>query len=119
MKNLALLAIGTSVVLANAGNAANADTPAMTDKTAPVAAKTAKSIRPMEWTCGEFLSYDEVIRPQIVFRSEAMNGSGKPDSAVIDVERTNSLVPIPVEGCRQEPKTFHWTKMKEEFKKHF
>jgi acid stress chaperone HdeA len=116
MKNIALLAIGISIVLTGS---ATADTPAMTDKTATAAAKSTKSIKPMQLTCEEFLSYDEVTRPQIVFWSEGMNGKGKPNSGVIDVERTNSLVPVLVEDCRQEPKTSYWTKMKEEFKKHF
>jgi hypothetical protein len=116
MKHLAILAIGISVVLANG---ASADTPAMTDKTAPVAAKPAKAIKPMELTCEEFLSYDEVTRPQIVYWSEGMNGKGKPETAEIDVDRVNSLVPVLVEDCRKEPQTSYWTKLKQEFKKHF
>jgi acid stress chaperone HdeA len=116
MKHVALLTIGLAVLLASS---ASADTPAKSDKAAPVAAKPAKAIKPMELTCEEFLSYDEVTRPQIVYWSEGLNGKGKPDSAVIDVERTNSLVPVLVEDCRQEPKTSYWTKLKQEFKKTF
>lgn len=116
MKKLALLGIGISIVLING---AIADTPATTDKSAPIAAKPAKAIKPMELTCEEFLSYDEVTRPQIVYWSEGMNGKGKPETAVIDLDRTNSLVPVLVEECRKDPHTSYWTKMKQEFKKHF
>jgi hypothetical protein len=116
MKHVALLAVGMSVVLAHA---VNADTTAMTDKTAPVAAKPAKAIKPMELTCEEFLSFDEVTRPQIVYWSEGLNGKGKPETAMIDVDLTNRLVPVLVEDCRKEPQTSYWTKLKQEFKKHF
>lgn len=115
-KVVALLAFGLSVVLING---AVADTPSMTGKSAPVAAKSTKAIKPMQLTCEEFLSYDEVTRPQIVYWSEGMNGKGKPETAVIDVEQTNNLVPVLVEECRKEPKTSYWTKLKQEFKKHF
>jgi acid stress chaperone HdeA len=113
MKNFALLAVGIAFGLAGA---AIADTPVATATHAPVAAKPTKAIKPMELTCEEFLSYDEVTRPQIVYWSAGLNGKGKPE---IDLDRTNSLVPVLVEDCRQEPKTSYWTKMEEEFKKHF
>jgi len=116
MKHVAFLAFGISVLLASG---ANADTPAMSDKATPVAAKLTKTIKPMELTCEEFLSFDEVTRPQIVYWSEGLNGKGKPETAVIDVDQTNSLVPVLVEDCRKEPHTSYWTKLKQEFKKHF
>ena len=118
MKTLALLAICGSAAMAN-GALADAPTPTVSGKAAPVAAKPPKPIKPMELTCEEFLSYDEVTRPQIVYWSEGLNGKGKPESATIDVERTNSLVPVLVEDCRKEPQTSYWTKVKQEFKKHF
>jgi hypothetical protein len=116
MKKHVLLAIAISVVLARS---AIAEPPAVTDKMAPVVVKPTKAIKPMELTCEEFLSYDEVTRPQIVYWSEGMNGNGKPETAVFDVERTNRLVPVLVEDCRKEPQSSYWTKLKQEFKKHF
>lgn len=113
MKKLALLAIGLTVAMANS---VMADTPA---KPAMPTAKPAKAIKPTELTCQEFLSYDEVTRPQIVYWSEGLNGKGKPEDAVIDVERINSLVPVIVEDCIKEPKSSYWQKMKQEFKKIF
>ena len=116
MKKLVLLAIGLSVAVASA---AMADTPATTDKAAMEVAKPAKAIKPTELTCEQFLSYDEVTRPQIVYWSEGLNGKGKPEAAVIDVERTNRLVPVLVEDCTKESKSSYWQKMKQEFKRIF
>ena len=100
---------------------ASADAPSQpgTATPTPVAAKPTKAIKPMQLTCEEFLSYDEVTRPQIVYWSEGMNRKGKPETAAIDVDRTNSLVPVLVEECRKEPQTSYWAKLKQEFNKHF
>jgi acid stress chaperone HdeA len=116
MNNLALLAIGLSVAVAAA---AMAETPATTDKVAMTSVKPVKAIKPAELTCEEFLSYDEITRPQIVYWSEGLNGKGKPEDAVIDVERTNRLVPVLVEDCTKEPKSSYWQKMKQEIKRIF
>ncbi len=112
MKRLPLLAIGITVLL---GTSALADAPTKTTTNA----KTVKAIKPTEMTCQEFLSYDEVTRPQIVYWSEGMNGKGKPEDTVIDVDRINTLVPILVEDCTKEPKSSYWQKMKLEFKRLF
>jgi acid stress chaperone HdeA len=116
MKKLALLVIGLSAAVATA---AMADTPATTDNGAMATAKPVKAIKPAELTCAEFLSYDEVTRPQIVYWSEGLNSNGKPEDSVIDVERTNRLVPVLVEDCTREPKSSYWQKMKQEFKRIF
>jgi hypothetical protein len=65
------------------------------------------------------VAYDELTRPPIVYWSEALNGKGKPESATIDVDRINSLVPVLVEDYRQAPEASYGTKMKQEFKKTF
>jgi len=116
MKKLALLAIGLSAVVASA---AMADTPPTTNKVATATAKPVKAIKPTELTCEDFLSYDELTRPQIVYWSEGLTGKGKPDEAVIDIERTNRLVPVLVEDCTKESKSSYWQKMKQEFKRIF
>jgi acid stress chaperone HdeA len=116
MKILALTAISLTTAVAVA---ARADTPATANNARAAAVQPAKAIKPMELTCREFLSYDEVTRPQIVYWSEGMNRNGKPQDAVIDVERINSLVPVLVDDCRKEPQTSYWKKMKEEFKRVF
>jgi hypothetical protein len=125
MTNRLLIVLGFGLVLARAAIAdtpapvSTAQAPLATGKAVAPATKPAKSIQPMEMTCEEFLSYDEITRPQIVFLSEGLNGNGKPGHAVFDIERTNSLVPVLIEDCQREPKTSYWQKMKSEFKRIF
>jgi hypothetical protein len=132
MTNRLLIALGFALVLAGAayadtaGPVKTAETPVVTQKAATVPAtpvKAAKAIEPMQMTCEEFLSYDEVTRPQIVFLSEGLNskgkGKGKPNNAVFDIEQTNTLVPVLIEDCQREPKTSYWQKMKKEFERVF
>jgi hypothetical protein len=126
MKNRVFITLTCALAMTSA--AAIADTAAANKtaepsvaapKTTPIAGASAKTIKPMQMTCEEFLSYDEVTRPQIVFLSEGLNGKGKAGDAVFDIERTNTLVPILVEECQREPKTSYWQKMKNEFKRVF
>jgi acid stress chaperone HdeA len=116
MKTLALMAVAISVAMANS---ALADTPAKTANPTATSAKPVKAVKPTELTCEEFLSYDEVTRPQIVYWSEGLNGKGKPEDAVIDIDRINSLVPVLVEDCTREPKSSYWQKMKRDIKRIF
>jgi acid stress chaperone HdeA len=109
MKQFFLTALGLCVL-------ATSSVLADTSTTSP---KSTKPIKPTAMTCEEFLSYDEVTRPQIVYWSEGMNRKGKPEDAFIDVDRTNRLVPVLVEDCTKEPSASYWTKMKQEFKKIF
>jgi len=121
MKNIALLAIAMGAAVTGS---VVADTPAKTDTTAMTAntdakgvpAKAGKSVKPAQMTCEDFLSYDEVVRPQIVFLSEGLNRKGKPEDAVVDVDRINTLVPVLVEDCKKEPQSSYWQKMKARFK---
>jgi acid stress chaperone HdeA len=85
----------------------------------PAAAKTNPPLKPQTMTCSDFLSYDVVTRPQIVYWSEALNQKGKPEHAVIDVDRINSLVPVLVQECQREPQTSFWTRMKQDIEKAF
>jgi acid stress chaperone HdeA len=116
MKTLALIAIGISVAMANS---VLADSPANTANPTATNTKSVKTVKPTELTCEEFLSYDEVTRPQIVYWSEGLTGKGKPEDAVIDIDRINSLVPVVVEDCTKDPKSSYWQKIKRDIKKTF
>jgi len=120
MNMLSLLAVLASVTLANT---AMADTPAAATPAtsgAPVThAAAPKAVKPAKMTCEEFLEFDEVSRPQIIFLSEGLNRKGKAEDAVIDIDRTNRLVPILVEDCTKQPKASYWTMLKAELKKVF
>lgn len=116
MKKLALFS--TVLVGAAIAGAATADTPSTTNSMAMSAkthAKSAKAVKPTEMTCEEFLSYDEVTRPEIVFLSEGMKGKAKAKDTVVDVDRISTLVPVLVEDCKNEPKASFWQKLKARF----
>jgi hypothetical protein len=125
MTNRALIALACALTLAGAAIAdttapdKGAEIPVVLKKMDSVPTKPAKAIKPMEMTCEEFLSYDEITRPKIGFLSEGLNGKGKSDHSVFDIERTNSLVPVLIQECQREPKTSYWQKMKSAFKSVF
>jgi acid stress chaperone HdeA len=108
MKYLLTATIGLQLLVATAASAA---TPAPAKSTAP--------IKPITMTCRDFLSYDVVTRPQIVYWSEALNQKKKPEDAQIDVESINALVPVLVQDCQREPQASFWTKMKNDIKNAF
>jgi len=118
MKKLSLLAV-VAIGAVTSGQVL-ADAPAKSEPTAMTAktpgmtmpAKTTKAVKPAEMTCEEFLSYDEVTQPQIVFLSEGLQGKGKAKDAVVDLDRINTLVPVVIEECRSEPKSSFWQKLK-------
>jgi hypothetical protein len=80
-------------------------------------AGSAKTVKPASLTCEDFLAFDEVTRPEIVYWSEGLTRKGKPEDAVFDVERTNRMVPILVEDCTKEPKASYYKKVKDAVKK--
>jgi acid stress chaperone HdeA len=106
----------TGLALAD-GPAVAATTPAAAPLATPAAAAPAKVVKPGKLSCEEFLMYDDVTRPQIVYWSEGAAHKGKGGGEIIDVERTNTLVPILVDDCTRAPKTSFWHKFKSEFKK--
>lgn len=124
MNKLALLTIGISAALASsalaatptpARSAAKVDTTAKTDKTA----RMAKGTNPVKMTCEDFLTLEDVAKPKVVYWAEGYDRKGKAEDATVDVETTDSLVPLIIEVCQKEPKASFWRKMKAEFKKVF
>lgn len=124
MNKLTLLTIGISAALASstlaatpmpAGGAANVDTTAKKDK----AAKAVKGTNPVKMTCEDFLALEDVAKPKVVYWAEGFDHKGKAEDAAVDVETTDSLVPVIIEVCQKEPKASFWKKMKAEFKKVF
>jgi hypothetical protein len=84
---------------------------------APSPAAPAKLVAPGRLSCEEFLMYDEITRPQIIYWSLGSAHKGRAGGEIIDVARTNTLVPILVDDCRREPKISFWHEFKSEFKK--
>lgn len=111
------IALWVIAVSATASFPLLADTPTTAVK--PAASKPAKAANPSKMTCREFLEFDEVTRPQIVYWSEGFNKKGKPENAVIDVDNINRIVPVVVADCTNEPTASFWSKVEMEFKKVF
>ena len=114
MKIRLLLLAGASLLMANA---ALAETPAAPVKMATPAAKSTKPVKASDLTCQDFLEYDDVTRPQIVYWSQGVTTKGKPDNAVIDIAQVNQLVPVLVEDCTREPQVSFWKKLKADIRK--
>jgi len=81
--------------------------------------KPHKAITPLKMTCRDFVELDEVTQPQVVYWSEGYTKKGKPQSATIDMDMTNQLMPVLVQDCTKEPQASFWSKVKMEFKKVF
>ena len=88
-----------------------AGTAGATDK--PAAPKKALS----EWTCEDFLAVDDTFKPKVVYWATPLAKGGKPEASVVDIEGTESVVPIVIEECQKSPKASFWQKLKAEWKK--
>ena len=101
--------IGIEILVASA--CAAAAVPALAE------APSAKTPKPAALSCEDFLTFDDVTRPQIVYWSEGLTSKGKPEDAVFDIERTNRIVPVVIEDCSKEPKASYMKKLKAAVKK--
>jgi acid stress chaperone HdeA len=84
---------------------------------AATAGKPPTSIRPARLTCQDFLSFDELTRPKIVYWSQGLIRKGNADHAVFDVDMANSLVPYLVEECTRHPRASYWKTMQDRLKR--
>jgi hypothetical protein len=78
----------------------------------PVMAATPK---PVKMTCDEFVAVDDVVKPKLVYWAEGFNSKGKPVDQVVDVERTDRLIPVLITECKETPKTPFWERVKNHF----
>jgi len=62
-------------------------------------------------SCHDFLSYDEVTRPRVIYWAEGVKHKGEPRDAVVDIADTERLVPIVTEECSMAPKSSFWEKL--------
>jgi acid stress chaperone HdeA len=72
-----------------------------------------KPLRTM--TCHDFLLTEDAVKPEIVYWA-ATRGS-KPETAVIDVDDTDKIVPVLVDACKQAPNESFWPKVRAEARK--
>ncbi len=62
-------------------------------------------------TCKEFLSYDEVTRPKVIYWAQGVKHKGRPQDAIIDVAETDRLIPILTEECQKAPRASFWSRL--------
>jgi acid stress chaperone HdeA len=68
-------------------------------------------------TCEDFLAIESTFQPKAVYFAAAYAKGGKPESAVLDVEGMETVVPAVVDECQKAPKASFWEKVKEKIKK--
>ena len=68
-------------------------------------------------TCEDFIGLEESFRPRAVYWAIAYGNDGKPQSAGVNVEGIEHMIPVVIEACKATPKESFWQKVKTEFKK--
>ena len=93
-------------------------TAALLASTTLAVAQSSGTKKPLgQMTCEDFLGIDDSIKPKMVYWAVAYGKGGKPQSAVLDVEATERVIPVLIDECKKAPKESFWQKMKAEFKK--
>jgi len=70
-----------------------------------------------KWTCEDFLAVEESFQPTAVGVAEALNQSGEVEDAVMDVEGIETVTPMVVTACKEDPKASFTQKIKDEWSK--
>ena len=81
-------------------------------------AQSASSKKPLEkMTCEEFVGLEDSFKPHAVSWAVAYGADGKPESAGVNVEGIQRVVPVVIEACQKTPQESFWQKVKAEFTK--
>src|SRR5262245_58445125 len=62
-------------------------------------------------TCEDFIGVEDSLKPKMVYWAVAYGKGGKPQSAVLDVEATEKVIPVLIEECKKAPKESFCQKM--------
>ena len=68
-------------------------------------------------TCEEFVGLEGSFKPDAVYWAIAYGEDGKPESAGVNVEGIQQIIPVVIEACQKTPKESFWQKVKTEFTK--
>ena len=60
---------------------------------------------------------EDTFKPKVVYWAVAYGQGGKPESAGINVDGTEKMIPVLIEACKKAPKESFWEKVKAEVKK--
>ena len=81
-------------------------------------AQTSAAKKPLgKMTCDDFLGIEESFKPKVVYWAVAYGKGGKPESAGVDIEGTEKIIPAIIEVCKKAPKESFWQKLKAEIKR--
>jgi acid stress chaperone HdeA len=89
----------------------------VTGSTVAFAASSAAKKPIGKMTCSDFLAIEDHFQPKVVYYAVAYAKGGKVESAGVDVEGIENIVPAVVDGCKKAPKESFWEKVKAEVKK--
>jgi len=68
-------------------------------------------------SCEDFLGIEDNFKPKVVYWAVAYGQGGKPESAGINIEGTEKMIPVLIDACKKAPKESFWEKVKAEVKK--
>src|ERR687892_2215234 len=66
-------------------------------------------------TCEDFIGLEDSFRPKAVYWAIAYGDDGKPESAGVNVEGIEKIVPVVMEACKKAPTESFWQRVKAEF----
>ncbi len=68
-------------------------------------------------TCEDFVALEDSLKPHAINWAVAYGEDGKPESAGVNVEGIQQIIPVVIEACQKTPKESFWQKVKTEFTK--
>ena len=68
-------------------------------------------------TCEDFVGLEDSFKPDAINWAVAYGEDGKPESAGVNIEGIEQIVPVVIEACQKTPKEYFWQKVKTEFTK--
>jgi len=68
-------------------------------------------------TCEDFVALEDSFKPDAINWAVAYGEDGKPESAGVNVEGIQQIVPVVIEACQKTPKESFLQKVKTEFTK--
>ena len=68
-------------------------------------------------TCEDFIGIEDTFKPKVVYWAVAYGKGGKAETAVLDVEGTDKVIPVIIEKCKAAPKASFLKTVKSESSK--
>jgi len=70
-----------------------------------------------QWTCAEFLSVDDELKPTVVSWATTYAKGGQPNAAAIDSKGIEKVTPQIIGECTKAPQASFWLRLRDEWKK--